>query len=298
MEHNTAKHFVLQLGSLISLYLSLSFLLVLIFGIINLAFPDAIEGYWAIESASESVRLGIAMVLVFFPTYILLTRIVNKLRRKEKNSAYLGLTKWLIYLSLLVSGLVLLGDLVAVIMTFLEGEITERFILKALAVLFVIGTAFYYYILDARGYWLKNEQKSIAFSLGAGAVVCIALAYGFTNIETPATVREMKLDEKQIQDLQSIQWQLEDYLTTSSSTLPLTLTELFGDFPVPTAPLGRDNYEYKKTDIGFDLCATFASDSFTTVDQFSARPEPAMSIKNGNDWRYEAGKYCFERVVN
>ncbi|MEN9922388.1 MAG: hypothetical protein RL097_665, partial [Candidatus Parcubacteria bacterium] len=39
MENHTAKHFVLQLGSLASLYLSLSFLLVLLFGVINLIFP-------------------------------------------------------------------------------------------------------------------------------------------------------------------------------------------------------------------------------------------------------------------
>lgn len=298
MENNTAKHFVLQLGSLISLYLSLSFLLVLIFGIINVSFPDASEGYWAIESAGESIRLGIAMVLVFFPTYLVLTRIVNKLRRTEKNSAYLGLTKWLIYLSLLVSGLVLLGDLVAVIMAFLGGEITQRFIFKAAAVLVVIGAAFHYYILDARGFWLKNEQKSIMFGIGAGIVVFVALSYGFTNIETPATVREMKLDEKQLQDLQTIQWQIEDYLITTSSTTPITLEEMYGDFPIPSAPEGRDAYEYKQTDVGFDLCATFAFDSFENVDQYTSRIDPTMPIKNGNDWRFEAGKYCFERVVN
>lgn len=297
MENNIAKHFVLQLGSLIGLYLSLSFLLVLIFGIINLMFPDATEGYWVIESAGQNVRLGIAMVLVFFPTYIVLTRIVNKLRRQEKNPAYLSLTKWLIYLSLLVSGLILLGDLVAVILAFLGGEITERFIFKALAVLAVIGAAFHYYILDARGFWHKNEQKSIMFGIGAGVVVFVALAYGFTNIETPATVREMKLDEKQIQDLQTIEQQLESYLVTSSSTAPVTLKDAFGSFPIPIAPEGRDDYEYKQTNVGFDLCATFAYNSFENSDQFSTRIDPAMLIKNGNDWHHEAGKYCFERVT-
>ena len=126
MEHNTAKHFVLQLGSLVSLYLSLTFLLVLLFGAINIIFPDAADYVWEVESAQSQIRIGIAMVIVFFPTYLLITRIVNQARRKEQNGAYLGLTKWLIYLSLLVGGLVLLIDLVVVIMTFLEGEISER----------------------------------------------------------------------------------------------------------------------------------------------------------------------------
>ncbi len=188
MENHTARHFVLQLGSLASLYLSLSFLLVLIFGVINLAFPDATNGYWEIESAHQGVRIGFAMVIVFFPTYLILTRTVNKLRRTETSGAYLSLTKWLVYLSLLVGGGVLLGDLVTVIMTFLEGEITQRFILKAAAVFVVIGAAFHYYILDARGFWLKNEAKSVQFAYGAIAVVIASLAYGFTSIEAPTEV--------------------------------------------------------------------------------------------------------------
>ena len=49
-ENQTAKHFVLQLGSLITLYLSIGFLLVLLFSIINLIYPDAAEGYWRLET--------------------------------------------------------------------------------------------------------------------------------------------------------------------------------------------------------------------------------------------------------
>jgi hypothetical protein len=55
MKNNTPKHFALQLGSLISLYLSLTFLLVLLFGLINLKFPDAAEGYYMIERARAIV---------------------------------------------------------------------------------------------------------------------------------------------------------------------------------------------------------------------------------------------------
>jgi hypothetical protein len=128
MNHNTPKHFALQIGSLISLYLSLAFLLVLLFGIINLKFSDATQGYWAIESASSSVRLGIAMLAVFFPTYLVLTRLVNKLRRGKNAEQYLTLTKWLIYSSLTIGIGALLIDLAVIIMTFLEGEVTARFI--------------------------------------------------------------------------------------------------------------------------------------------------------------------------
>ncbi|MBY0537832.1 hypothetical protein K2P47_00350 [Patescibacteria group bacterium] len=296
MENQTPKHFVLQLGSLISLYISLGFLLGLLFGIINLKFPDATEGYWAIESASSAVRLGIAMVVVFFPTYLVLTRLVNKLRRKEQNSSYLNLTKWLVYLSLLVGGGVLLGDLVAVIMMFLEGDVTQRFIFKALAVLVVVGMAFHYYILDARGYWLKNESKSVMYGYGALLAVFMIVALGFSYIETPAQVREMKLDETQISDLQSIQWKVEEVLTMSSST-PANLEELYGEFDAPTAPEGRPGYIYERTDTGFKLCATFSRDSIQPENEFTPSYDNGMKIKNPDNWAYKGGEYCFDRVI-
>lgn len=296
MENQTPKHFVLQLGSLISLYLTLGFLLSLLFGIINLRFPDATEGYWALESATSTVRLGIAMVLVFFPTYLILTRLVNTLRRKEMNGSYLILTKWLVYLSLLIGGGILLGDLVVVIMTFLEGEVTQRFIYKALAVLVIVGTALHYYILDARGYWLTNERSSKMYGYGAIALVAISLTIAFAHIETPAEVREMKLDEKQVFDLQAIQWRLQDYLTTSSTT-PTTLADLYKDFDVPKAPEDRPDYVYEVTDTGFRLCATFSHDSVNLNPEFAPTRDMSMPIKNPDNWSYKAGKYCFDRVT-
>ncbi len=296
MENHTAKHFVLQLGSLISLYLSLSFLIVLLFGIINVLFPDAAEGYWAIESATTNIRLGIAMVTVFFPTYLVLTRLVNTARRSEATSAYLILTKWLIYLSLLVGGGVLLGDLVAVIMAFLDGELTQRFILKAVTVLVIVGAAFYYYLQDARGYWLKEEKKSIYFGAGAALIALVSVIYGFTHIETPAAVREMKLDEKQITDLQDIQSRILNYYDLNAA-LPATLADLPETTPLPEAPEDRDAYTYSLTSKGFELCATFSYP--TTGDQYtypSYVDEKAL-IKNTEDWRHTDGEFCFERVV-
>lgn len=290
------KQFALQLGSLISLYLSLSFLLVLLFGVINLMFPDAAEEYYQTASTSSSVRLGIAMLIVFMPTYLILTRAVNKLRRQEVDKTYLILTKWLIYLSLVVGIGVLLIDLVIIIMTFLEGEVTQRFTFKAAAVGAVIGAAVHYYILDARGFWLTHESKSIMFGIGAGIVSFTAIGYGFAYIEPPAVAREIKLDQAQITDLQTIQWKLQDIIT-SSSTLPTTLTELYGPHKVPTAPETRPAYTYTKTDTGFDLCATFSADADNSVDQYGPKFVSTETIQNGNDWYYTKGNYCFKRTI-
>ncbi|OGG69673.1 hypothetical protein A3I99_04760 [Candidatus Kaiserbacteria bacterium RIFCSPLOWO2_02_FULL_45_11b] len=298
MENNTAKHTVLQLGALITLYVSISFLVVLLFSIINLRFEDAAESYWQIESSTSSLRVAIAMLLVFFPTYLALTRQVNKNRRTETNSAYLGLTKWLLYLSLLVGGGVLLGDAVAVILSFLEGELTTRFVLKAAVLMLIVGAAFYYYLQDARGYWLTREKESKLYGLAMAVVVTAAIVMGFFNSQTPNTIREMKLDETQISDLQQIQWKIEEALAVSSSTVPASLEEAYDGFPIPEAPEDRAAYSYEVTEQGFNLCATFSRDSNTEQEMWGPTFDKTALIRNGNSWQYKEGRYCFERIVN
>lgn len=292
----TAKLFALQLGSVISLYLVVSFALVLIFGLINLFFPQPGDAYYTIESYSSSVRLGIAMLVVFFPTYIFLTRASNNHRRQDASGAYLSFTKWLVYLSLLVAGAALLIDLVVVIMAFLEGELTSRFLLKVVAVLVIVGMAFVYYLKDAQGYWVTHKQQSQWFAVTASVLVLILLGLGATQIDPPAQVREMKIDTAQIRDLESIQWQIEEYYFLNQA-LPTDLSALAD---VPTAPEGRDDYTYNITEDGFELCATFKAAS-NPADRSVAIPQVARKdqfILNAYSWDYKPGRTCFLRVIN
>lgn len=293
---NTSKNFVLQLGSLVSLYISLGALITLVFGVINIVFPDAIEGYWQYESAQSSVRFGIALLIVFFPTYLILTRLVNVIRRSEQG-VYLTLTRWLIYLSLFVGSLILLGDLVAVILTFLNGELTTRFMLKALTILIVIGSALYYYILDARGYWNTRESLSKIFGFCALVIAVAAIVLGFFYIDTPAQVREMRLDQQQVFDLQDMQWRIADHYTVEGS-LPADISELYLESTIPTAPEDRPSYEYRRiSDSAFELCATFAYPSARENGESFPRPLYNDTTYLSNNWEHEAGGFCFERTI-
>ena len=83
METNTARNFALQLGSLIALYVSLSALIMVVFGVIEVKYPDDATWYGVYDGAQTGIRFGIAMLVVFFPTYIVLTRIVNEIRQVQ-----------------------------------------------------------------------------------------------------------------------------------------------------------------------------------------------------------------------
>lgn len=296
MDTHVAKQFALQSGSLITLYISITSLLALIFGMITLWLPDQAAGVYEAEGAANSIRFASAALIVFFPTYLILTRLVNQSRRR-KDSKYLGLTKWLIYLSLLLAGLILLGNLAVTIYTFLNGELTMRFFLKAASLFDVIGVAFLYYFLDARGYWEKNEKMSLLFAGVVTVAVLAALVIGWSMIDTPGQAREGRLDARQVRDLQDMQWRIEEYWRLNE-ILPTNLNEAYGSFEVPTAPTDREPYSYERRLDGFSLCATFAYESSRSELPY-ARPyfDDNAFVRNAYSWDYSAGRYCFERTL-
>lgn len=294
MKNNTAKQFVLQIGAFICLYLSLGFLISLAFSVITLKFPDIASAGWEASSAQDAARLAIAMVVVFFPAFLIFTRLTNSERRKT-GQGYTGIFKWLVYLSILLGVLILLGDLATVISTFLAGEMTTRFILKA-AVLFVItGAALCYYTLDVMSYWQKREQASIITGILSAVAITSIIAYSFAYVDSPAMMREKKLDQTQLNDLQVMQNEIMMYLEVSSSTLPTEYSAITDD-EMPQAPAGRPDYEYIKTDKGFHLCATFAGSSETQDNSMFAL-DKEQKIINLYDWSYTEGRYCFERYL-
>ena len=286
---NTAKNFALQLGALIALYVSIGALILLLFSTINVIYPDLERYPWEVDSASSAIRGAIAALIVFFPAYLVLTRIVNKARRAEAGT-YASFTKWLLYLSLLVGGGVLLGDLVSVINNFLNGELTMRFLLKALTVFVVVGAAFAYYVLDARSYWQTHEAESKRFGFGALVLVLLALVLGFMNTETPAEVRERTIDDRVVSDLQTVEANIQNYYSVHNA-LPARLEDAYNGLSVTQAPKGRDTYTYETmSETAYKICGEFNAPSSESSRAMYAW-DPSVS------WEHGAGNWCFERSV-
>jgi hypothetical protein len=295
--HTTPKNFALQLGALITVYISITSLLVLTFSIINIVFPDAADGSWFYDSNQSSIRFAIAVLAVFFPTYLALTRLVNQARRSE-SSLYHTLTRWVIYLSLLVGGLILLGNFVVTINSFLNGEATLRFLLKAFTLFVVVGGAVTYYWLDAKDYWLTRERRSVQIGALVAAFVLATVIYGFVNIEAPGVVRERDIDQEQIYDLQDMQWRIVAHYAEAGS-LPESVAALYEVQSPPEAPAGRMAYEYEITGPDtYSLCAEFAEPSRESeYVHYKPTPENPLDYQNQN-WEHAAGRWCFERVVS
>lgn len=297
------KLFVIQLGALVSLYALLISLLVLLFSLINILIPDAIDQYWEIRNAGANARGAIAFLLVATPTYLLLTRAAIRARHSDADQLYVPVTRWLIYLSIFVGSAVLLGYAVGVVLQFLNGELTARFILKALATVAIVGGAMAYYIYDAMGYWLTHPKERLYIERAVMGVVAGVIITSFTVIDSPAVVREISIDQQQVQDLQEVEWRIDERIRTNKE-VPASIAELYDDGIAPEAPAGREPYSFSFTNESYELCATFQQEN-PNADVLTRTPPPRTDflegqhyiINNFDSWQYKAGRHCFTRNV-
>lgn len=145
------KDVFLHLLAIVALYTSAISFGSLLFDYINLAFPDVLQGgFYTYTQALGSIRWSISALVVVFPVYIVTTWFLNKSYRKEPLRRSFRIRKWLIYLTLFVAALVIIGDIVGLIYNFLGGELTMRFFLKVVAVFFIAGSIFTYYTWDMK----------------------------------------------------------------------------------------------------------------------------------------------------
>lgn len=296
MEENKTKFspedFFLNLGAMAALYISAVALISLWWNYVNNLFPDAAYSYY--DPYSSGVRWAMAALIIVFPIFIWLTRLINDRGRKDPMKKELKVRKWLVYLTLFIAGLTIVIDLVAVLNNFLGGELSARFGLKALAILVVAGLVFYYYLEDVRGRWLSKEKMSVIYGSVVGLVVLASVVGGFFIAGSPGYQRQVRLDSERISDLENLQWQVIEYWRTNE-TLPEDLAVLEAEgYRIPTDPETGETYGYERTgDLTYELCATFE----TSNEEVSSSRSRGFVEPNYN-WDHGEGENCFERRIN
>ncbi len=297
----TPKDFFLWLGAMVSLYVSAVSFILLIHQYINVWFPSEFESYG--DPYSGTIRFAIASLIVVFPLYIWLTRILHQDLRQSPEKKELWVRRWMVFLTLFVAGVTIAIDLIALINTFLEGDLTTRFALKALTILVVLGGGFWYYLNELKGRWEARESQSKMIGGFVALVVLASIIGGFFIIGSPMEQRLVKLDDQKISDLQNIQWQLVNYYQQKQE-LPATLALLedpISGFIVPVDKETGMPYRYElKGSLTFLLCATFNQDKSV---MYSRSPEIATPIGIKGDltnstWQHAAGEVCFDRTID
>ena len=138
------------------LYVSTFNLGSLIFDFINQAFPDlAMRAYANSGYVRESMRWSISSLIVAFPLFLYVSRFINRAIRVDSRKRGSKVRFNLTYLTLFIAGSCLIGDVIVLIYNFLGGELTVRFVLKALTIGAIAGPVFGYYVWDLR----RDEEE-------------------------------------------------------------------------------------------------------------------------------------------
>lgn len=291
-----AKDFFLNLGAIVALYTVLISLVNLLFTIINQAFPQVTSGYNFYSS--PSISWPVATLIIFFPILVLLMWLLEKSYVTEPERQNMGIHRWLTYITLFVSGLVVAGDLITVIYYFIDGqELTTAFLLKVLVLLLVAGGLFLYYITDIRGK-LTHGNRNIWRIVTALAIIG-SVAWGFSVLGSPRTQRLYKYDEQKLNDLMGVNGNISNYYSVKG-TLPQNLSdvETVTHYTLPKDLQSGKSYEYQKTsDKTYNLCAEFNKPSNSNSVSRNGVIYPTYPYGT-ESWTHPAGRHCFEQTVN
>ncbi|RPI53207.1 MAG: hypothetical protein EHM55_14465 [Acidobacteria bacterium] len=134
-----------------TLYWSAYHLGSLLFDIINLTFPDpAADRERLMPYIRSSMRWSVSSLVVAFPVFLYMSWLVARDIGADPNKRHSKVRRWLTYMTLFFASGIIIGDVITLLYNLLGGEITIRFLLKALVVAFIAGTVFWYYLSDIR----------------------------------------------------------------------------------------------------------------------------------------------------
>jgi hypothetical protein len=266
-----------------------------LFDLINLGLPQPDE---MVRRSIVSLRYGLASVIVAFPIFLLMSRVVSRETVRNPGQRISPVRRWLTYMTLFVASISIVTDLIVLIIRLLEGDITLRFILKIAVVAVLAGGTFAYYLCDLR----RDEvEPSPTFGatpkakMGIAALICAVSAVvfaAFWSVGSPVQARMLEQDALRVQDLTAI-YQSVSQFYSSKGNLPESL-EVCNSNPGTFIAQKTDRitgkpYEYQVLDSNrFQLKATFA-----TRSEIGRATGVYLSPAQEGFWRHEAGDQSF-----
>ncbi|MEF3692171.1 MAG: DUF5671 domain-containing protein [Candidatus Moraniibacteriota bacterium] len=275
----------------------------LLFQVIGKYFPDPLVYRYGATISSEIVHYSIAALIIAFPLYWLAIRFWFRSFLRDEGKMETTLTKWLTYLVLLVASLVIVGDLITVLFTFLQGEISARFFLKALTILLIAGLVFGFYFLERRKIQYRRPVHTSVFKTLGGAVsflIFLAIVLGFMAGGSPATERKRTFDEQRASDLSSLENCIQNF-ATKYKRLPTTLADLekteYSYCASKKDPETGTAYEYRVIQASRQTAGNIEGE-FELCANFSLSGEYGGEYYNSNKWReHTAGLNCDSSIV-
>lgn len=289
--NNAAKHAFFYLTSFFTLGVVAIGIGTLFFQIINYFFPDDIDS-WR-QFSQTALKFAISSLIIAAPVYYFVTRNINLYISKKDLDYDSGVRKWLTYIVLFIAIAIVIGDLITTVFNFLDGELTTRFILKALTILLIAGGIFIYYFTDIKNKDDASRRKKNTFwSYVFLGFVLIPFVWSIFIIESPNVARQRKIDYKTIDSFQSIKNMINNFADIKNRIPPnfdelktFSVTQMYSN--IAWEELEQKNFEYKIIDkTHYQLCADFLRDNREDKDN--------SKRYYYFDWQHASGYYCFD----
>jgi hypothetical protein len=263
------------------------------FSVIDKLMPNL--GAAIYDSGSQPLKFAIASIVIAGPLYYWLVWRLRKDLLKNFYDFNNGPRRWLTYLLLLISSVTILGSLVRLLYSYLDGDLTWRFALKAVTVLFLAVIIFVYYFYDLKvqpkkGDWIIKTIFYVALLFTLSAFV-LAVIYS----ESPSLARARRIDQKTLIMLDKVEMAINSYYAKNKS-LPANQEAIMNNNE--TGLLASDwqnndngaiiKYQAEKK-LKYKLCSSFdlSSDWQTLENDYL-----------GRRWQHKQGQNCFSRTVD
>ncbi|MEX0877784.1 MAG: DUF5671 domain-containing protein [Candidatus Spechtbacterales bacterium] len=291
-----------QLLAMITLYMSAISFGTLLFQYINIYFPDPLTNYGSYSPARGALRFSLAMLVIVFPIFVWVSRVLKREVREVPEKGEMRVRKWLLSFTLFAAALLIIGDLIALVNRYLSGDLTVQFLLKVAVILLIAGLIFRYYLWQLRERGGADNSAMKWMEQAVIAIVGITVVAGFVLAGSPQSERLRRFDERKVNDLSSIQWQVVSFWQ-DKDRLPNDLSELkdsISGYSAPLDPQTGEMYEYSVLgELEFELCATFNSESSSNVGVYERYPTKLIPGREEFDnWAHGAGRVCFEREID
>ncbi len=296
LEGGSARDAFFHLLAFTTLYASVISLIILLFTYINKWLPDAaFYDPYAANSDASSIRWSIAIITVAFPLFLLISRALIRELTSDGQKLSSGVRRWLTYMTLFVTACALIGDLITLLFTLLNGELSLRFILKVGTVLLLAGLPFRYYFATLRMEHAEFAQSQIHrkyFWISCGITIA-SIFSGIVVVGSPLQGRAEKFDDLRVNDLRSISEEIFTQVYGQSRFAPVAPSVLPKPLPKTLESLSEnvvytkiqltdretgEPYVYKPKGTTFELCAVFSLARNLDYDIF---------------WNHESGQQCF-----
>ncbi|MDD5527852.1 MAG: DUF5671 domain-containing protein [Patescibacteria group bacterium] len=294
VKSNAAKFVFLYLLHLVSLgFMTVSFGNV-IFQIINKYIPDVVAPY--MENKFAISALLVSIPIFFGVSYLLQKSLFSGELKKDS-----GIRRWLTYLILFVSFLIFFGWLIYFVNSFLNGEVSVKFILKTITVLAIAAAVFGFYFYDIRRPAVENVKDKVLkiFFIVSLSMVVIVFIASFFTVESPILARDRRLDDQIINNFYSINSCVDQYYRETNK-LPANFTVMTADCPYLTSDNLKDQqsgqpFAYQITGTTtYEICANFRTSNIGTANN------PQGVYPSGpvvNNMAHNVGYQCLKNQV-